>query len=67
MAKLQGKRTNVAGKHEEVIVGQTAVLLGVDERLDINAIVLRILVLEDLKRLGVVQGVDGGVGHGVAV
>lgn len=67
MAKLRGKRTNVAGKHEKVIVCQTAVLLRVDERLGINAIVLRVLVLEDLKRLGVVQGVDGGVGHGVAV
>lgn len=67
IAKLRGKRTNVTGKHEKVIVGQTTVLLGVDEGLDINAIMLRVLVLEDLKRLGVVQGVDGGVGHGVAV
>jgi len=62
-----GLRTNVAGKHEEVIVRQTAVLLRVNERLDIDTIALWVLVLEHLKRLGVVQGVGGGVGHGVSV
>src|SRR5690242_10712078 len=64
---LQGLRTNVAREHEEVIVSQTTILLGIDERLDVNAIALLVLVLEHLKRLGVVQGVGGGVDHGVAV
>jgi predicted oxidoreductase len=64
---LREQRTNVAGKHEEVIVRQAAVLLGINERLDVNAIALGVLVLEHLEGLGEVQGVGGGVNHGVAV
>jgi hypothetical protein len=61
------ERTNIAREHEEIIVGQTAILLGINERLDINSIALRVLVLKHLKSLGVIQGVGGGVSHGVAV
>lgn len=64
---LRGQRTNVAREHEEVIVGQATVLLGVDERLCVDAIALRVLVLEYLERLGEIQSVGSGVGHGVAV
>ena len=64
---LRELRTDVAREHEEVIVRQTTVLLGIDERLDINAVALLLLVLEHLEGLGVVQGVGGGVDHGVAV
>lgn len=62
-----GLRTDVARKHEEVIVSQTTVLLGIDECLDVNAVALLVLVLEHLERLGEVQGVGGGVDHGVSV
>jgi hypothetical protein len=64
---LRELRTNVAREHEEVIVRQTTVPLGVNECLDVNAIALLVLVLEHLEGLGVVQGVGGGVDHGVAV
>jgi len=67
MRQMRGQRTDVPRKHEEVIVGKTTVLLGVDERLDVNAIALWILVLENVKSLGVVQSVGSRVGHGVAV
>ena len=64
---MRDERTNVAREHEEVIVRQTSVLLGIDERLDVNSITLLVLVLEDLKSLGEVQGIGRSVGHGVSV
>lgn len=64
---MRDERTNVTRKHEEVIVRQTTVLLGVDEGLDINTIALGVLVLKYLEGFRVVQSVDGGVHHGVAV
>jgi hypothetical protein len=63
----RGPRTDVPRKHEEVVVSETAILLGVDESLDVDPIVLRVLVFEYLEGLGIVQGVGGGIGHGVAV
>jgi hypothetical protein len=64
---MQGLRTNISRKHEEVIVGETAILLGVDKCLDIDSILLRVLVLEYFEGLGIVQSIGGGVSHGVAV
>jgi hypothetical protein len=64
---MRGKRTNIAGEHEEVIVSQATILLGVYERLDIDAIALGVLVLEYLEGFGVVKSVDRRIGHGVAV
>jgi hypothetical protein len=61
------RHTNVARQDEEVIVGQTTVLLGVDECLDVDSIALGVVVLEHLKGFGEVQCVSGGIGHGVAV
>jgi hypothetical protein len=64
---MRDERTNVAWEHEEVIVSQAAILLGVNEGLDVNAIALGVLVLEHLEGFGVVQSIGRGVGHGVAV
>lgn len=63
----RGLRTNVARKHEEVIVGQASVLLGVNECLDVDSVALGVLILEYFEGLGVVQGIGGGVDHSVAV
>jgi hypothetical protein len=59
--------TDVARKHEKVVVSEAAVPLGVDEGLDIDSIALGVLVLEYLEGLGVVQGVGSAVRHGVTV
>jgi hypothetical protein len=64
---MRDERTNVAWEHQEVIVSQAAILLGVNECLDVNAIALGVLVLEYLEGFGVVQSIGRGVGHGVAV
>lgn len=47
--------TNVTRKDEEVVVGQTTVVLGVKESLDVNAIALGVLVLDNLKGILVVK------------
>jgi translation initiation factor IF-1 len=62
-----GVLTNIAWKHEEVIVCQPAVLGRVDQSLDVDYITLRVLILEHLKRCGEIQGVLGNARHGVAV
>lgn len=64
--------TNVTGEDEEVVVGQTAVGLGVKERLDVDAIALGVLILDKVKSVLVVKdlllGEDGNLsGHFVAV
>lgn len=41
--------TNVAGQNQEVVVGQTAVVLGVKEGLDVDAIALGVFVLDNVK------------------
>jgi hypothetical protein len=64
---MREERTNVAREHEKIIVSQAAIFLGINERLDIDAITLSVLVLEHLESLGVVQGLGGGISHGVAV
>lgn len=47
--------TNVTREDEEVVVGQTAVVLGVEESLDVDAIALGILVLDNLESVLVVK------------
>jgi hypothetical protein len=64
---MRDERTNVAREHEEIIVSQAAIFLRVNERLDVNAIALGVLVLEYLEGFGIVQSVDRRVGHGVTV
>jgi hypothetical protein len=47
--------TNVTRENQEVVVGQTAVVLGVKEGLDIDAILLGVLALDDVKGVLVVE------------
>lgn len=41
--------TNVTGENQEIVVGQTTVVLGVEESLDVDAIALGVLVLDNVK------------------
>jgi hypothetical protein len=59
--------TDVAREHQEVVVGQAAVSLGVNEGLDVDSIALGVLVLEHLEGFGEVQSVGSTGGHGVTV
>lgn len=48
-------RTNIARQNQKVIVGQSPVLVGIQKCLDIETISLRVLLLQDLQSLGMVQ------------
>ena len=61
------RRTNVSREHEEVVVRQTAILGGIDQSLDVDAVMLAVLVLQHLESLGEVKGASGIVGHVVTV
>lgn len=63
-AKLE--RTDVARQDQEIVVGETAVPLRINEGVDVDAIVLSIVLLQNLQGGGVVEHlsrrgtVDGG-------
>lgn len=63
-AKLE--RTDVARQDQEIVVGETTVPLGINEGVDVDAIVLSIVLLQNLQGGGVVEHlsrrstVDGG-------
>ena len=47
--------TNVTREDEEVVVGQTTVVLGVEEGLDVDAIALGVLALDNVESVLVVK------------
>jgi glucose-6-phosphate dehydrogenase assembly protein OpcA len=47
--------TNVTRENQEVVVGQTAVVLGIEESLDVDAIALGVLALDNVKGVLVVK------------
>lgn len=53
-----GREANVTRQQQEVVVGQTAVLSGIHELVNIEAIA-GLVLLEELKSLGVVEGLGG--------
>lgn len=65
------RHTNVARKNKEVIVGKTAVVLGVEQSLDIDAVTLGVFLLQNLESRVEVEelllGEDGNLLHAVTV
>lgn len=65
---LLERYTNITREHKEVVISQSTILFGVNKRMDVDAIALRVLVLEYLLRFGIVQCVLLHLAcHGVAV
>jgi len=52
--------TNIARQHEEVIVGKSTVLPGVNQFMDAEPISGLVVLAEDLQSLGVIHGLTSG-------
>ena len=50
--EFHARRTDVSWEHKEIVVRQATISLGVNERLNANAIALGIFILEHLEGFG---------------